>query len=141
VAVRSRESSLADTCGSILGLEAGSVRLRPYTERWAAIADARILELRGRTSLAVHLAYCILAQLNWSIHHPAPTAVDDAVALAHAIMQDLESGQERRSGQRQVVVESKQQPGRATRCEFLAAQLCAIVPAALHAPCGRSTFL
>ena len=53
---------------------------------------ARILELRGRTSLEVHLAYCILAQLDWSIHHHAPAAVDDAVALAHTIMQDLESG-------------------------------------------------
>ncbi|HSH77873.1 MAG TPA: phosphotransferase [Herpetosiphonaceae bacterium] len=54
---------------------------------------AHILELRGRTSLEVHLAYCILAQLDWSIHHHAPPAVNAVVALAHGILQDLESGQ------------------------------------------------
>jgi hypothetical protein len=54
---------------------------------------ARILELRGRDSLEVHLAYCILAQLDWSIHHHPRAAVDDGVTLAYAIIEDLEAGQ------------------------------------------------
>ncbi|HSH82414.1 MAG TPA: aminoglycoside phosphotransferase family protein [Herpetosiphonaceae bacterium] len=52
---------------------------------------AQILELRGRDSLEIHLAYCILAQLDWSIHHHASTGVDDVVALAHTIMDDLDA--------------------------------------------------
>ena len=54
---------------------------------------ARILELRGPDSPVVHLAYCILAQLDWSIHHHPQAAIDDGVALAYTIIEDLEAGQ------------------------------------------------
>lgn len=48
-----------------------------------------ILELRGAASLRVHLVYCILAQLDWSIHHHGPAAVDSFVAQAHTMLDDL----------------------------------------------------
>lgn len=53
----------------------------------------RIVALRGHASLAVHLAYCVLAQLDWSIHHHPQAAVDDGVAFAHALFDDLEAAE------------------------------------------------
>lgn len=49
----------------------------------------RIVALRGRDALRVYLAYAILAQTDWSIRHHPLAAVDDLVALAHAILSDL----------------------------------------------------
>jgi hypothetical protein len=39
---------------------------------------------------AIYLAYSILAQLDWSIHHHSAAAVAEGVDLAHQILYDLE---------------------------------------------------
>jgi aminoglycoside phosphotransferase (APT) family kinase protein len=52
----------------------------------------QIVALSGRRALEIYLAYNILAQLDWSIHHHSGTAVRQCVALAHTILQELENG-------------------------------------------------
>jgi aminoglycoside phosphotransferase (APT) family kinase protein len=62
-----------------------------YTYDDAAIrADlsARIIAISGRPALDIFLAYNILAQLDWSIHHHSASAVDAGVVLAERILQD-----------------------------------------------------
>jgi aminoglycoside phosphotransferase (APT) family kinase protein len=49
---------------------------------------ARIVAISGRSALDILLAYNILAQLDWSIHHHAASAVDTGVVLAERILQD-----------------------------------------------------
>jgi len=49
----------------------------------------RILELSSHDTLRVYMAYNILAQLDWSIHHHQPTDVDDLVIQGHAVARDL----------------------------------------------------
>jgi len=51
----------------------------------------RILELSGHDTLRVYLAYNILAQLDWSIHHHQPTSIEELVVRSHAVVQDLET--------------------------------------------------
>jgi aminoglycoside phosphotransferase (APT) family kinase protein len=50
---------------------------------------ARIIAISGRAALNILLAYNILAQLDWSIHHHSATAVDAGVVLADRILQDI----------------------------------------------------
>lgn len=49
----------------------------------------RMLQLSGRDGVHVYLTYTILAQLDWSIRHHSQGAVDQFVALAHALLDDL----------------------------------------------------
>jgi len=49
---------------------------------------ARIVAISGRTALDIFLAYNILVQLDWSIHHHAASAVDAGIVLAERILQD-----------------------------------------------------
>lgn len=49
----------------------------------------RIADISGVDALVVYLAYNILAQLDWSIHHHSPEAVTGWVAKASAILEDL----------------------------------------------------
>jgi Phosphotransferase enzyme family len=51
---------------------------------------ARMLSIGGPDTYAIYLAYNILAQLDWSIHHHTAAAVAEGVTLAHQILQDLE---------------------------------------------------
>jgi len=50
----------------------------------------QIVALSGRGTLEIYLAYNILAQLDWSIHHHSRTAVMEGVALAQTILEDRE---------------------------------------------------
>jgi aminoglycoside phosphotransferase (APT) family kinase protein len=52
---------------------------------------AHMVAMSGRDALDVYLAYNILAQLDWSIHHHTAAAVDRGVVGAHAILHDLET--------------------------------------------------
>jgi aminoglycoside phosphotransferase (APT) family kinase protein len=53
--------------------------------------QARIVALSGRGALEIYMAYNILAQLDWSIHHHPRAAVMDGVDLAQSILRDMES--------------------------------------------------
>jgi aminoglycoside phosphotransferase len=50
----------------------------------------RIRVLSGQDGLTLYLAYNILAQLDWSIHHHTPTAIGEGIAKSHRILRDLE---------------------------------------------------
>jgi aminoglycoside phosphotransferase (APT) family kinase protein len=50
----------------------------------------QIAALSGREALDIYLAYNILAQLDWSIHHHSRAAVMQGVALAQTILADRE---------------------------------------------------
>jgi aminoglycoside phosphotransferase (APT) family kinase protein len=52
---------------------------------------ARIRALSGQHGLALYLAYNILAQLDWSIHHHSAAAVEQGVENSHRILRDLEA--------------------------------------------------
>ncbi len=49
----------------------------------------RIADISGPDALVVYLAYTVLAQLDWSIHHHSRVAVAGWVAKASAILEDL----------------------------------------------------
>lgn len=49
----------------------------------------RIIALSGRDALVVYLAYNILAQLDWSIRHHSPAAVEGWVTKALVILEDV----------------------------------------------------
>lgn len=49
----------------------------------------QLLTISGREALTIYLVYNILAQLDWSIHHHPNVAVDEWVALAHRIVDDV----------------------------------------------------
>ncbi len=51
----------------------------------------RIIELTSRDALHVYMAYKILGQLDWSIHHHPQTSINEGVDLAHTIFHNLES--------------------------------------------------
>lgn len=54
---------------------------------------ARIIAISGRPALDIFLAYNILAQLDWSIHHHSASDVAAGVALAERILQDAAATQ------------------------------------------------
>lgn len=49
----------------------------------------RIIAVSGRDALVVYLAYNILAQLDWSIHHHSRAVIDAGVAKAALILEDV----------------------------------------------------
>jgi aminoglycoside phosphotransferase (APT) family kinase protein len=51
---------------------------------------AQMSSISGPDAYAIYLAYNILAQLDWSIHHHPAAAVAEGVDLAHQILYDLE---------------------------------------------------
>lgn len=51
----------------------------------------RIIELTSRDALHVYMAYKILGQLDWSIHHHPRASINKGVDLAHTIFHNLES--------------------------------------------------
>jgi aminoglycoside phosphotransferase len=60
---------------------------RPVRE----LLRGHLLWLRGHACASVYLVYCILAQLDWSIHHHAASTVAGLVAQANVMLDDLES--------------------------------------------------
>lgn len=53
----------------------------------------RVLELTDGDTLVVYLAYAILSQLEWSIHHHSLVDVYEGVRVAHSILRDVEDAQ------------------------------------------------
>jgi fructosamine-3-kinase len=53
------------------------------------LLGAHIRALSGQAGLALYLSYNILAQLDWSIHHHTPAAVEAGVVKAHHILDYL----------------------------------------------------
>lgn len=49
-----------------------------------------ILDISGQDAYAIYLAYNILAQLDWSIHHHSAESVAEGVEFANQILADLE---------------------------------------------------
>lgn len=50
----------------------------------------QIMEISGQDAYAIYLAYNILAQLDWSIHHHSADAVAGGVVSSNRILDDLE---------------------------------------------------
>ena len=53
------------------------------------LLQRHVLALRGPERMNLHLVYCMLAQLDWSIHHHDARAVAGLVAQAHAIIDEF----------------------------------------------------
>jgi aminoglycoside phosphotransferase (APT) family kinase protein len=60
--------------------------------RLRAPLQAQMLSISGSDAYAIYLAYNILAQLDWSIHHHTAASVVLGVGSAHQILNDLERG-------------------------------------------------
>src|SRR5205085_843491 len=54
------------------------------------LLSERIRTLSGQEGLVLYLAYNILAQLDWSIHHHTPAAIGEGIAKSQRILHDLE---------------------------------------------------
>jgi aminoglycoside phosphotransferase (APT) family kinase protein len=94
LAVGARISGIVDWDAAGCGdrcLDLSKLVFNSYTDATLrAPLRAQMLSISGPDAYAIYLAYNILAQLDWSIHHHSAAAVAEVVGLAHQILHDLE---------------------------------------------------